>query len=37
VSIASERPLDIFGDGEFIGRTPAQVRVRPRALRVIGL
>ena len=33
--IESERPLDIFADGEFIGGTPAEVRVRPRALRVI--
>lgn len=35
LKIASPRPLDIFADGEFIGRTPAEVRVRPRALRVI--
>ncbi len=35
LKIESERPLDIFGDGEFIGCTPAEVRVRPRALRVI--
>ncbi|MBZ5568009.1 MAG: hypothetical protein LAN64_09180 [Acidobacteriia bacterium] len=33
--IESERPLDIFGDGEWIGRTPAEVRVRRGALRVI--
>jgi diacylglycerol kinase (ATP) len=35
LKIESERPLDIYADGEFIGRTPAEVRVRPRALRVI--
>lgn len=35
LKIESDRPLDIFGDGEFIGRTPAEVRVRPKALRVI--
>ena len=35
LKIESERPLDIFGDGESIGRTPAEVRVRPGALRVI--
>ena len=35
LKIESERPLDIFADGEFIGCTPAEVRVRPRALRVI--
>ena len=35
LKIESPRPLDIFADGEFIGCTPAEVRVRPRALRVI--
>jgi diacylglycerol kinase (ATP) len=35
LKIEGERPLDIFADGEFIGCTPAEVRVRPRALRVI--
>jgi diacylglycerol kinase (ATP) len=35
VKIESERPLDIYADGELIGRTPAEVRVVPRALRVI--
>ena len=35
LKIESDPPLDIFGDGEYIGRTPAEVRVRPRALRVI--
>lgn len=35
LKIESERPLDIFADGEFIGCTPAEVRVRPRAWRVI--
>jgi diacylglycerol kinase (ATP) len=35
LSIESDPPLDIFGDGEFIGRTPADIRVRPRALHVI--
>jgi diacylglycerol kinase family enzyme len=33
--IESTPALDIFGDGEYIARTPAEVRVRPRALRVI--
>ena len=35
LKIEGERPLDIFADGEFMGCTPAEVRVRPRALRVI--
>ncbi|MGI9101193.1 MAG: diacylglycerol/lipid kinase family protein [Terriglobales bacterium] len=33
--IEADRPLDIFGDGEFICQTPAEVRMKPRALRVI--
>jgi diacylglycerol kinase family enzyme len=33
--VESERPLDIYGDGEFLCRTPVEVRVRPRAFRVI--
>jgi diacylglycerol kinase (ATP) len=36
MSISSETPLDIYADGEFICRTPAEVGVRPRALRGIG-
>lgn len=34
--IVSESPLDIYADGEFICRTPAEVTVRPNALNVIG-
>lgn len=33
--VESERPLDIYGDGEFICQTPVEVRVQPRALRVV--
>ncbi len=33
--ITSETPLEVYGDGEFICRTPAAVRVRPKALNVI--
>jgi diacylglycerol kinase (ATP) len=29
--VESDRPLDLFADGEFIGRTPAEIRVLPRA------
>ncbi len=35
LTLESDRPLDIFADGEFIGYTPAEVRVCPHALRVI--
>jgi diacylglycerol kinase (ATP) len=35
LTISSDPPLDIFGDGEFIARTPAEIRIRPRALRAI--
>lgn len=33
--VESETPLDIFGDGESLCSTPAEVRVLPRAFRVI--
>ncbi len=33
--VESEKPLDIYGDGEFLCRTPVEVRIRTRALRVI--
>ena len=35
LKIASDPPQDIFADGESIGRTPADIRVLRRALRVI--
>ncbi|MGH9522099.1 MAG: diacylglycerol/lipid kinase family protein [Terriglobales bacterium] len=35
LTIVSDPPLDIYADGEFICRTPASVKVRPRALKVI--
>ena len=33
--IESETPLDIFADGDFAARTPAEISVVPKALRVI--
>jgi diacylglycerol kinase (ATP) len=35
LNISSETPLDIYADGESICRTPAEVTVRTKALRVI--
>jgi diacylglycerol kinase family enzyme len=35
VRVASDPPLDVYADGEFVCRTPVEVSVRPRALRVI--
>lgn len=35
LKITSDPPLDIYADGEFICPTPAEVKVRPRALKVI--
>ena len=35
VGIDAARPLEIFADGEYIGATPARVKVLPSALRVI--
>jgi len=33
--LESETPLSIYADGEYVCETPAEIRVRPRALRVI--
>jgi diacylglycerol kinase (ATP) len=33
--VESDCPLDLFADGEYIGRTPSAIRVLPRALSVI--
>jgi diacylglycerol kinase (ATP) len=33
--VETEHPLDVYADGEFVCRTPAEFRVAPRALRVI--
>jgi YegS/Rv2252/BmrU family lipid kinase len=35
IDVASDRRFEIYGDGDPIGHTPAQIRVRPRCLRVI--
>jgi YegS/Rv2252/BmrU family lipid kinase len=35
LSVDADRPLDVYADGEPIGRTPATIRVVPRALRVL--
>jgi diacylglycerol kinase family enzyme len=33
--LESDEPLEIFADGEYLCRTPAEIAVAPRALRVI--
>jgi diacylglycerol kinase (ATP) len=35
VRITTPQPMDIYADGEFAGRTPAEFSLLPRALRVI--
>ena len=35
ISIAAERPFEVYGDGERIGPLPATFRVIPRALSVV--
>ncbi len=35
LKVESERPMEVFADGEFVGHTPVEVRVAPRALRVV--
>ncbi len=37
VRVESDRPLDLYADGEYVGRTPAELRVLPRALPVLVL
>ena len=35
VLIETQSPMDIYADGEFAGRTPVEISLLPRALRVI--
>lgn len=35
VRIETERPVDVYADGEYVCRTPAEVSIAPRALTVI--
>jgi diacylglycerol kinase family enzyme len=35
VAVASDKPVPVQADGELIGHTPIEVRVVPRAVRVI--
>jgi diacylglycerol kinase family enzyme len=35
IEVASDRPFEIYGDGDPIGATPATMRVEQRVLRVI--
>ncbi|MBI4495945.1 MAG: diacylglycerol kinase family lipid kinase [Deltaproteobacteria bacterium] len=35
VRVESPVPMNLYGDGEFLGRTPFTLRVRPQALRVL--
>jgi diacylglycerol kinase (ATP) len=35
VRIEAERPMDVYADGEYVCRTPIEVRLRPSALKVI--
>jgi len=33
--LETDIPLDVYADGEFVCRTPVEVSVAPKALRVI--
>jgi len=35
VKIETERPLDVYADGEYAGQTPVDFGVAPGALKVI--
>lgn len=37
VRVETEHPLDVYADGEYVGRTPIEVSVRRAALRVVTL
>jgi len=36
IQLETKTPLDIYADGEYVCETPAEIRVAPGALRVIG-
>jgi len=33
--VESETPFDVYADGEYVCRTPVEIRVAPKALHVI--
>ena len=33
--VETETPLDVYADGEFVCRTPAEITIQPRALKVL--
>jgi diacylglycerol kinase (ATP) len=35
VKVETEHPLDVYADGEFVCRTPAELSVRPAALKIV--
>jgi diacylglycerol kinase family enzyme len=35
IKIETEKPLDVYADGEYVCQTPVEVRVGPAALSVI--
>jgi len=35
VRVETERPLDVYADGEYVCRTPVEVGIQPSALRVV--
>ena len=37
VRVETERPLDVYADGEYVCQTPVEVGIQPKALRVVTL
>jgi len=35
IRVETENPLDVYADGEYVCRTPVEVGVQPRALRIV--
>ena len=36
VRVETERPLDVYADGEYVCQTPVEVAIQSAALRIIG-
>jgi diacylglycerol kinase family enzyme len=35
IRVETERPLDVYADGEYVCRTPVEVAIQPGAMRVV--
>jgi diacylglycerol kinase family enzyme len=35
VWVETERPLDVYADGEYVCRTPVEIQMHPGAMKVV--